>query len=197
MRRIAACAAAFLLAAGALVTTGGGRARAQEIRPQLVIQDACKVATASVTKSWNPTSPVVRADGTPPYGSDGCTKYVADFDVPTLTPLGGHTTDFSFIAGLHWTNELLHLDAAACQTLVVDAIIYRRAVRSTELVRIGGGRKRGQIQNSTCTLVNDASWVEPPPQTPPGQGTNRYRVAQSAKLGQNWLPVSITLRRPY
>lgn len=195
MKRALPIVAILALVVGGLVPLVAKRAAAQQ--PPLVLQDGCKTAPASVTKAWNPTSPVVRAEGDPPYGTANCNKFVADFDVPTLTPLGGHTTNFTINAGLHWTNQLLQLDAAACATLVVDAIIYKRGVRTNELVRIGGGRKRGQLQNATCTLVNEASWVQPPPQTPPQVGTARYRVAESAKLGDQALPVEILLHRPY
>lgn len=197
MKRIVSCVAILILAGGALATVAARRAGAQEVRPPLVIQDPCKVAAAAVTKAWSPSAPAAIVNGSPPYGTPNCTKYVADFDVPPLTPLNGHTTDYTISPAQQVTNELLHLAPAQCQTLVMDAIIYRQEARTGSLVRIGGGRKRGQVQSATCDLAPEASWVQPPAQTPPAQGTTRIRVAVSLKLGDQWLPVRITLHRPY
>jgi hypothetical protein len=197
MKRIVLLSAVVTLAVAAWVVGAAGGARAQNIQPQLTVQDGCKIAAANTTLTWSPTAAVVQATSTATYGTRTCSRYVADFQVGQLTPLGGHTTNFQISPSVHWTNELLHLDAAQCQTLVLDATMYRRTVGTNELVRIGGGRQRGAIQSNTCMLAPEATWVEPPLQTPPTQGTMTIRVAAAAKLGQQSLPVRIMLHRPY
>jgi len=197
MKRVVLPGAVLVLAVLASLVVPAGGARAQPRQPQPTLQDGCKSAPASTTLTWGVSAPASQVTSSARYGTATCPRYVADFQVGQLVPLGGHTTDFQIEPGLHWTNELLHLGAEQCQTLVVDATIYRRAPGSTDLVRIGGGRKHGAIQTSSCTLVPEASWVSPPAQTPPAQGTMLIRVAEIAKLGQQQLPVNVTLHRPY
>lgn len=145
----------------------------------------CPGATANATLTMGAGSTGVQQTSGNGYGSDTCNRYVLDINVPsTSTAPAGYQPQFG-LWGKDFSDNGLGsgVSQGECGSAHVDVTVYKKANGAANFTQIYSARFNGQwvggsgFGANSCHLNLGTHSGEAGNLTPPGAGTDTYRVA--------------------